>query len=615
MLNHSHFRRTVFILLVLILSLSPLASVFALPSPDTVYVDETFDDQTAGFGYTHFAEIQSAVNMVAEGGTIHVAAGTYFAFSVGKPGISVLGAKGAIIDGEAYSGDVQANLIAYGIYVEAADVVIEGFTVQNWPGAGIYLSVSTNYSEPLARLQIIDPEPDYAMNADINGNVITHNLEGIIAYGNNNTVRNNTVTENSYSGIIVLGENCTIDSNSVSEHSYEGIGWSGSNFTIVNNRSFNNMLGLYAEGGNHSFIKDNVLTENEAGIVILGEGNTVLDNTVQNNSAVGIYSLTISRMRIRGEGNDFPAPADNEYIANTVTKNGGQQLSPAKVSTLDVFSVAEEPDVGGGIMASTGNVFRSNHIAKNIGYGLFAIDWKMIAKDEQITDPEMVPVDAILNWWGHTSGPFHVDTNPFASGQTISDNALYSPWLLAEPSAPEPVETRTELLGEGESVSIDGAISARVVSGEGTVTVGQYAANPTSKSLLGSAGFYGDVYITSPHNIDELVVYLFYTGTPENEEDLVLHWWNGSNWIACSDSGVDLEGKYVWAVIHMDTIPTLSDLTGTEFGAGQIQPADDGDITPPDKDEELPHTGGVGMAGYGLLIMAAGFYLTRKRSL
>ena len=120
-----------------------------------------------------------------------------------------------------------------------------------------------------------------------------------------------------------------------------------------------------------------------------------------------------------------------------------------------------------------------------------------------------------------------------------------------------------------------------------------------------------DVYVTSPHEIEELVVYLFYEGTPENEEELILHWWNGSDWVACSESGVNLEDKYVWAVITADSVPTLSDLTGTEFGAGQVQAEDENGDEEPVVD--LPDTGGAGYTRFGLLVMATGFYLTMKK--
>ncbi|GAI93295.1 unnamed protein product, partial [marine sediment metagenome] len=60
-----------------------------------------------------------------------------------------------------------------------------------------------------------------------------------------------------------------------------------------------------------------------------------------------------------------------------------------------------------------------------------------------------------------------------------------------------------------------------------------------------------------------------------DETTLRLSWWNGSDWVVCSDSGVnpaDTNGYsgYVWAKIRAPgaippTIPTLADLAGTPF--------------------------------------------------
>ncbi len=611
MIHRKDFKRHVFVLLVLILSLSPLASVLAVTLPDTVWVDLTYDETTLDFGFTRFNEIPDALAAVAPGGTVHVAAGTYYGFFVDKSGVSVIGANGAVIDGTA-NGEVQTNDMPVGIHVSAPNVVIQGFTVQNWLG-GIYVSDCTGVLHDEPYLQTLDPVIE--MNVTISNNTVAGNEDGIIVFGNGNVISNNTVNLNSSTGIIAIGENCSITGNSVYGNEYEGIGWRGSGFTISGNHSNNNMLGMYAEGGFNSQISNNQFSDGEAGIVLYGAGNSITNNYVLDNDFVGIYSVATSDIGLRIDNGDDPVPELNNFQGNVITGNGGTMIKPAQVNTLsNKYSIQKISEDGGGIFSSPYNKFRRNHIADNMGYGLYVMEWyDRVGTKTELPDPEPEPVDAALNWWGHTSGPYHSESNPFASGQEVSDFAIYSPWLLAEPSAPEPVDTVTDYLPEGNSISIEDAISARVTSGEGTVTIGQYNGNPTDKNLFGSIGFYGDVYVTSPHEITELVVYLFYTGTPDHEEELVLHWFDGTQWVACSDSGVDTQAKYVWAVIRMDTVPTLSDLTGTEFGAGLVGEEDPGGPTVPDDDEELPHTGGLGLTAYGLVIAAVGFSLNRKK--
>ncbi|MBA7650866.1 hypothetical protein ES703_58679 [subsurface metagenome] len=39
-------------------------------------------------------------------------------------------------------------------------------------------------------------------------------------------------------------------------------------------------------------------------------------------------------------------------------------------------------------------------------------------------------LDATNNWWGNASGPIHVGTNPLGTGDPVSGNVLFNPWLL-----------------------------------------------------------------------------------------------------------------------------------------------------------------------------------------
>ena len=55
-----------------------------------------------------------------------------------------------------------------------------------------------------------------------------------------------------------------------------------------------------------------------------------------------------------------------------------------------------------------------------------------------------VVVDALQNWWGHASGPYHPTLNPGGAGVPVSDNVLFDPWqgvagLELSPTGPGPV--------------------------------------------------------------------------------------------------------------------------------------------------------------------------------
>jgi hypothetical protein len=84
-----------------------------------------------------------------------------------------------------------------------------------------------------------------------------------------------------------------------------------------------------------------------------------------------------------------------------------------------------------------------------------------------------------------------------------------------------------------------------------------------------------DVNIDDASDVTELTIRLYYTDAEISgldESSLRLQWWDGAEWITCSDSGVDETENYMWARIRADTIPNLSQLTGTPFG-GQGDPS------------------------------------------
>ncbi|MEA3396607.1 MAG: right-handed parallel beta-helix repeat-containing protein, partial [Chloroflexota bacterium] len=71
---------------------------------------------------------------------------------------------------------------------------------------------------------------------------------------------------------------------------------------------------------------------------------------------------------------------------------------------------------GTGIKASGQPTITYNQIYSNTDYGLYSSNMG-------------ADVDARLNWWGHSSGPYHPDQNPAGQGDKVSDNVQFSPWL------------------------------------------------------------------------------------------------------------------------------------------------------------------------------------------
>ena len=179
-------------------------------------------------------------------------------------------------------------------------------------------------------------------------------------------------------------------------------------------------------------------------------------------------------------------------------------------------------------------------------------------------------INAILNWWGDPSGPHNPTLNPGGLGDKVSDNVDFDPWLTA------PITVASSKTGTNEWLEFPESRVDVYVDGSATVYVATYESNPGA-GFMGDIGNYIDVYVPDVSGLTELEIRKYYTdGEIEalglDERGLKLYWWNGTDWVLCSDTGVNTVENYIWARIRADTTPSLSDLTGTPFGAASIWP-------------------------------------------
>ncbi len=179
-------------------------------------------------------------------------------------------------------------------------------------------------------------------------------------------------------------------------------------------------------------------------------------------------------------------------------------------------------------------------------------------------------VDATYNWWGDASGPYHPITNPGGEGNSVSDDVTFELWLEAE--------AVTETVSDDTLYAWDEADAEVEVTGTATVTIAKYLENPggDAPSDFTTMGKYIDVYVPDTEDVTEIEIRLYYTDTELtaagiDEESLRPFWWDGTEWVECSLSGVNTAGiyrysGYMWAKIRADTTPSLDDLQGDEFG-------------------------------------------------
>jgi hypothetical protein len=222
-------------------------------------------------------------------------------------------------------------------------------------------------------------------------------------------------------------------------------------------------------------------------------------------------------------------------------------------------------------------------ISNNSNVGIFVINSTLEAHFNNIVGNTNLgaynygggTVNATKNWWGYASGPYHPIANPGGMGNAVSNNVDFAPWLGAD------VVTKT--VTNGTVDAIDEAATEVLVSGNATVTVSKYLANPSGNASIGFIPLnkYINVCVPDTAAVTQIEIRLYYANAEIEipyESYLQLGWWNGTAWVKCSDSGVNTTSVYgyigyVWARISNNTTPSLADMQDPDFDDGyQYQP-------------------------------------------
>jgi len=184
-------------------------------------------------------------------------------------------------------------------------------------------------------------------------------------------------------------------------------------------------------------------------------------------------------------------------------------------------------------------------------------------------------LDATNNWWGSPSGPGVVGPG---TGDNVSNYVNFSPWLMSA-GGTQTTETETATGANAAASTAHASATATGGTGSTTVTVAEYAGNPGgAPSGFSALGKYMDVCVSNIGGVTQVEIRLYYTDAEVaalgiNENSLQLFWWDGSAWVACSNSGVNTVSNYMWAIITSTTTPSLSQLVGTPLGGGTLFPS------------------------------------------
>jgi len=187
--------------------------------------------------------------------------------------------------------------------------------------------------------------------------------------------------------------------------------------------------------------------------------------------------------------------------------------------------------------------------------------------------PEIL--DVARNWWGASDGPRGLGTG---SGDSVSVRTEFEPWL----GAPL-VTVKTESVTDATMDVRSEADTQVGVNGTATVTVVKYGDNPGETPIcLTPLDKYIDVYVPDTGDVEGIEIRLYYTGSEVAaagvaEGSLRLFWWDGTEWVECSDGGVETGGTgdysgHLWARITEDSSPSLAQLSGTPFAGYELPP-------------------------------------------
>ncbi len=256
--KRSKFRLTLSVLALGVLVLAMGVGVgWAATAPAEVWVDDNYtDDNCDGhtWGTDAFAKIQDGIDAVAEGGTVHVAAGTYNEKIKIEKSLTLQVKNGdtPTIDGN--------NAIDPIVEINATSAVtFTGFTVTNAAGYGIKLNSSSN-------------------------NIVTYNTcSSNTQYGiylnesSNNTITNNTCSLNTQYGIYLNSSpGNTVTYNTCRNNTYGIYLNSSSGNTFENNICRNNTYGIYLNSSSDSTINENNIHDNTGyGVVENGSSGEV----------------------------------------------------------------------------------------------------------------------------------------------------------------------------------------------------------------------------------------------------------------------------------------------------------------------------------------------------
>lgn len=339
--------------------------------PNVVYVDDDFNPSTPGWGYDHFDNIQDAVDNVSDYGIVNIYYGTYNVFKV----------------------------------QHRSDIIIKSVDSIMSIIMGNQIAIDELVNPPTAVKCVI------FMNNSINIELNRLNIQG-----NGLDGRSYAVFYNNSSGKI---NNCVISPNQKGNMNSLGIRAQCNSTLSIENSTIQNYgrVGIYCRTGTNLNVYKNK---------IIGQVYTTSDGDFVS------YGIEVEDLQSASNAtiryNDI---YNHNYIGNPSWSSAGiiidiwryYEVTSDKCSAIIEYNNIYYNMIGLQIIPNENIHVNLNKIYNNTDFGAVSDPYwdgtKYIYEN----------LDAINNWWGDATGPYHPSTNPNGTGNEITDYVNYYPWI------------------------------------------------------------------------------------------------------------------------------------------------------------------------------------------
>jgi parallel beta-helix repeat protein len=269
---------------------------------------------------------------------------------------------------------------------------------------------------------------DGELHADVSNETISGHENGILvednASGTGSSLYDlaigpdNDVFDND-TGVFLAGVSGVVISGNEIHHNLNRSGYAGVGILLWGDNDDNQIL-------------DNVVHDNDRQGIFVGHdtlistGNVISGNTIYNNglntnpnppdaSAYGLQlwnadSSTITNNEIYGHDNWEPY-AGFDFAQGIYLFDSNDNLLSGNYLHNNNYGIG----IWGPGRGDGSNLINFNNISANTGYGARSFD--------------AVTVNAEDNWWGSCTGPYHPTLNPTGTGNRVSDNVDFEPWV------------------------------------------------------------------------------------------------------------------------------------------------------------------------------------------